>query len=312
MAKQTTGAFTLVELLVAAAVLAVIIVLFARAVNHISVITTTASRRIETDAQVRPLFDRMAIDLAQMVKRPDVDFFGKGTASGGAMSGNDRIAFFSMVPGDYPSSGSPSPFSLIAYKVNSSEAVENKAVFTRFQRMARGLLMNGDASANNGASPSLIDGPIFFSPISIPSVWTTKVTSNATTDSKHELIGPNLLRFEYYYLLRNGNFSVVPWDGALAGHNTAAGLRDVAAIVVAVAAIDPKTRVLFENRTVASISGSLADYSAGEGHRPGWLTSQWRSSLDSPTNATVRGLPRSAVAAIRIYERYFYLTRTMQ
>lgn len=307
----TSRAFTLTEMLVAVTVLAVIVVLAARAVNSITAITTTASRRIETDAQVRPLFDRMSIDLAQMVKRPDVDFFGKGTASGGAMNGNDRIAFFSMVPGDYPSSGSPSPFSLISYKINSSAAVANRAVFTRLQRMARGLLMNGDAAANNGTSPSLTDGPIFFSPISIQSVWTTTVTSSATTDSKHELIGPNLLRFEYYYLLTNGTFSVVPWDAAVPGHTTAAGLRDVAAIVVAVAAVAPKTRVLFDNTTVATISDTLVDYSAGAGHGPGWLTSQWRASLESPTNATVRTFPRSALAAIRVYERYFYLTPTL-
>lgn len=297
---------------VAVAVLAVIVVLTARAVNNISAITTIANRRIEADAQVRPLFDRMTIDFAQMVKRPDVDFLGKGTAPGGPMNGNDRIAFFSMVPGDYPSSGSPSPFSLISYKINSSEAVENRAIFTRLQRMARGLLMNGDASANNGTSPSLMEGPIFFFPISIHSVWTTKVTSNATTDSKHELIGPNVLRFEYYYLLTDGNFSVIPWDAAIAGHNTAAGLRDVAAIVVAVAAVDPKTRVLFDNASISAISGALIDYSVAAGHGPGWLTSQWRSSLDSPSNATVRALPRPAVAAIRVYERFFYLTPTLQ
>jgi prepilin-type N-terminal cleavage/methylation domain-containing protein len=310
--RRTAQAFTLIEMLVAVAVLAMIVVLVARAVNSVSAITSTASRRIETDTQVRPLFDRMAIDLAQMVKRPDVDFFGKGTALGGVMNGNDRIAFFSMVPGDYPSSGSPSPFSLISYKINSSGAVANKAIFTRLQRMARGLLMNGDASANNGTSPSLIDGPIFFSPISIQSIWTTTVTSNATTDSKHELIGPNLLRFEYYYLLTSGSFSVVPWDTALAGHTTAAGLRDVAAVIVAVAAVDPKTRVLFDNTTVSTVSGTLVDYSAGGGHGPGWLTAQWRASLDSPTNATVKTLSRSAVAAIRVYERYFYLAPTVQ
>lgn len=308
--KRANEAFTLIEMLVAVAVLAVTVLLAARAVNSISAITTTASRRIETDAQVRPLFDRMSIDLVQTVKRPDVDFFAKGTALGGAMNGNDRIAFFSMVPGDYPSSGSASPFSLISYKINSSAAAGNKAVSTRLQRMARGLLMNGDASANNGTSPSLTDGPIFFSPISIQSVWATTVTSNATTDSKHELIGPNVLRFEYYYLLTNGHFSVVPWDAAIAGHTTAAGLRDIAAIVVAVAAVDPKTRVLFDNGVVSTISDTLIDYSTGAGHGPGWLTSQWRSSLESPTNATVRTLPRSALAAIRVYERYFYLTPT--
>jgi prepilin-type N-terminal cleavage/methylation domain-containing protein len=302
--------FTLTEILLSTAILGLIVVLLARSVNSVNLITTSATKRIETEAQVRPIFDRMAIDYAQMVKRADVDFFGKGTASGGLMAGNDRIAFFSTVPGDYPSTGSSSPFSLVSYKINSSVAAANTAVFTRLQRMARGLLMNGDANANNGSFPTMTDGPVIFSPVSIQGVWGTTVTSNATTDSKHELFGPNIIRLEYYYLLTNGAFSIVPWDPSIAGHTNAAGLRDVGAIVVAVAAVDPKTRVSFSNSTVATIAGTLVDYSPG--HGPGWLTKQWRSALDSPTNATVRGLPAPAVAAIRVSERYFYLSPTLQ
>lgn len=297
------------EILISLTVLGLIVVLLARSVNSVNLIATAATKRIETEAQVRPVFDRMAVDYAQMVKRVDVDFYGKGTVSGGAMVGNDRIAFFSMVPGDYPSTGSTSPFSLVSYKVNSSVAAANTAVFTRLQRMARGLLMNGDANANNGSSPSVADGPVIYSPISIQAIWSTTVTSNATTDSKHELIGPNIFRFEYYYLLTNGSFSIVPWDPSIAGHTGPAGLRDVAAIVVAVATIDPKTRVLFSNSTVATIAGTLIDYSTGQG--PGWLIKEWRSALDGPTNPTVKNLPAPAVAAIRVSERFFYLSPTV-
>ena len=35
------------------------------------------------------------------------------------MTGNDQIAFYSAVPGYYPSTGSQSPVSLVAYRVNS-------------------------------------------------------------------------------------------------------------------------------------------------------------------------------------------------
>jgi hypothetical protein len=308
--RSTSRAFTLAEILISIAVLGLIVVLLARSVASVNLIATAATRRIETEDQVRPIFDRMAIDYAQMIKRPDVDFFGKGTVSGGTMAGNDRIAFFSMVPGDYPATGSPSPLSLISYKINSSVAGANTAVFTRLQRMARGLLMNGDANANNGSSPSVADGPIIFSPLSIQAVWNTTVISNATTDSKHELIGPNIIRLEYCYLLTNGALSVVPWDSNITGHNAPAGLRDVAAIVVAVAAIDPKTRALFSNSTVATIAGTLIDYSTG--HGPGWLAKQWRSALDNPTNPAVKNLPATAVGAIRVSERYFYLSPSVQ
>ena len=35
------------------------------------------------------------------------------------MTGNDQIAFYSAVPGYYPPTGSQSPVSLVAYRVNS-------------------------------------------------------------------------------------------------------------------------------------------------------------------------------------------------
>lgn len=312
--RKSNDAFTLVEVLISITVLVVLVLLFTRLFNSAATITILSNRYTESDGQIRQLFDRMAIDFAQMVKRNDVDFYGKGTSSFGTSNGNDRVAFFSMVPGDYLSTGTPSPFSLISYKVNSSTAVTNAAVYTRLQRMARGLLMNGDNSGNGGVPASIKDGPIFFATggPTISSVWTTTVTSNATTDSKHELAAPQVFRFEYYYLLTNGALSVVPWDASLAGHTDASGLRDVAAIIVAVATIDPKSHVLLTNSQVSTIAGTLVDYSAGSGHGPGWLLGQWQSILDSPTAAAVKLMPRPALSAVRLYERYFYLTPTPQ
>lgn len=300
--RHLIRAFTLVEILIAISLLGVLTLLLSRLFNSAASATSMSGKRMESEGQIRPLFDRMATDLAQMAKRPDLDFYGKGTPGSGTMTGNDRIAFFSMVPGDYPSTGSESPFSVIAYKVNSSEAAANSAVYTRLQRMARGLLMNGDSSSIN-------DGPIAFMPVNISTVWTS-VSSNAATDSKYEVAGPQVFRFEYYYLLTNGSFSTTPWDPLLPGHTGPAGMRDVAAIVAAVAALDSRSRVLLTNSQVATISGTLVDYAPGNG--PGWLLTQWQNALNAPTNAAVQAMPRSVLSGIRQYERYFYLAPTPQ
>jgi len=265
--------------------------------------------RIDADAQVRPLFDRMAMDFAQMLKRSDIDFFGKGTAAGGTMTGssllniNDKIAFYSAVPGDY-ASGSASPISVIAYKVNSSTAAGNKDIYTRLQRMARGLSMNGDSS-------DVKDGPLIFGPTpTISQVWAS-VASNAQTDSKHEVACAQVFRFEYYYLLTNGRFSVTPWTGA-AGHTSINGMQDVAAIIVAVAAIDQTSRISLsnDNSQVATIATKLPDYNAATMTAPGQLLAQWQSKLT--TDATIKAMPRPAINGIRLYERAFYLTPTQQ
>jgi prepilin-type N-terminal cleavage/methylation domain-containing protein len=307
MRPETRRGFTLVELLVSISVLVLMVLLISRLLFTATSTVNVGQRHIETDGQVRPLFDRIASDFAQMVKRADVDFYGKGTSTGGTMTGasmgtiNDRIAFYSGVPGDYPTTGSQSPFSMIAYKVNSSTAVANKEIYTRLQRMARGLLMNGESS-------DVKDGPLIFGPTSLSTIWTS-VTSNATTDSKYEVACAQVFRFEYYYLLTNGAFSITPWD-ASAGHTNASGLRDVTAIVVAVAAIDQASRVLLasDNSQIATIATKLPDYAVTMG--PGQLLAQWQTKLS--TDVAIKAMPRPAINGIRLYERAFYLNPTSQ
>lgn len=300
--RHLVRAFTLAEILVAISLLGILILFLSHLLNSAANSTSLSAKRMESEGQIRPLLDRMAMDFAQMPKRVDLDFYGKGTADGGAMTGNDRIAFFSMVPGDYPSTGSESPFSVIAYKVNSSLAAANAAVYTRLQRMARGLVMNGDSSSIN-------DGPIVFAPMSISTLWTS-VTSNATTDSKYEVAGPQVFRFEYYYLLSNGAFSTTPWDPSLPGHTSPGGMRDVVAVVAAMATLDSRSRVLLTNPQVATISGTLVDYAPG--HGPGGLLTQWQNALNAPTNPTVQAMPRSVISGIRLYERHLHLAPTPQ
>ena len=70
--------FTLAELLVTVGVLVVLVLLFTQLLNSTATITTLGHKQMDADSQARQLLDRMAIDFAQMVKRNDVDFFGKG------------------------------------------------------------------------------------------------------------------------------------------------------------------------------------------------------------------------------------------
>jgi hypothetical protein len=77
-------------------------------------------------------------------------------------------------------------------------------------------------------------------------------------------------------------------------------MQDVAAIIVDVAAIDSKSKVLLSNSNITTLIQTLADYN---GQVPGALIANWRSTLDG--NAR---LPRPAIAGIRLYERYFYIS----
>jgi type II secretory pathway pseudopilin PulG len=282
------GAFTLAELLVSIGVLVLLILLATQLLNSAAPITTLGHKQMDAESQARQLLERMAIDFAQMVKRNDVDFFAKGTAApnsvGGAMAGNDQIAFYSTVPGYYPSTGAQSPVSLVAYRINS---LSGATAFNKMERLGKGLVWNG---------VSTTDTPVVFLPLTIgPSLasplgnWPAAVSSTAP-DTAYEVIGPQVFRFEYCYLLTDGSRSILP--GNISG---------MAGIVADVAVIDPKSKVLLTDAQITTIAAGLSDYTAGM--VPGQLRTNWQTYLDGITN-----LPRPAISGIRFYERYFYLS----
>jgi hypothetical protein len=249
---------------------------------------------MDADAEARPVLDRLAIDIAQMVKRSDIDYFLKSPASpqmvSGSVAGNDQMAFFSQVAGYYPSTGSQSPVSLVAYRINSDSTSQacNKA-----ERLGKGLLWNG-------VSPG--SAPVVFLPLQIASVWPASTNSAPDPQHDYEIVGPTLFRFEYYYLLKNGSFSNTPWDTS-AGHSSINGLQDVSAIIVAVAAIDKKSSELISRTQLTALAVNMSDYTTAM--QPGDLLGQWQSAVDA--NGVTPPIPRVALSAIRLYERYFYL-----
>jgi hypothetical protein len=281
--QKSGDAFSLVELLVSVAVLAMLVLLFGRMFSSVSAVTTSGNKRMDAEAQLRPLFDRMAVDFSQMLKRSDVDYYLKSPTF--LQTGNDQVAFYSAVTGYYPSTGSQSPISVVGYRINSTSGSTS---FNKFERMSKGLVWNGVSST---------DTPVVFLPVTISATW--PAATNANSDPDYELVAPYVFRFEYHYLLQNGNLSDTPWNTS-AGHTNASGMRDVAAICVCVATIDPKSRVLISDSQMTTLIGRLSDFSPSM--TAGDLLSQWQTALDGTTD-----MPRVAVSAVRVYERHFYL-----
>jgi len=276
-------AFTLVELLISMGVLVLLVLLFTQLLNSAASIITLGHKQMDTDSQARQLLDRMSIDFAQLVKRSDVDFFAKGTLApnsvGGTMAGNDRIAFYSAVPGYYPPSiGYESPLSLVAYRINSDSTSSSN---NRLERMGKGLLWNAATS-----SPP----PIVFMPLTISATWAA-ATSSSASDPDYEVTGPQVFRFEYCYLLTSGSLSITPPPN----------ISGIAAFVVDIATIDPQSKVLLTNTQIASLAGQLSDYAANM--VPGQLRNNWQNTINANTT-----LPRPALSGVRVYERFFYLS----
>jgi hypothetical protein len=302
--RRRVRGFTLAELLVSMGVLVLLVFLATQLVNSAATVTTLGHKQMDADSQARQLLDRMAVDFAQMVKRSDVDYYLKSEQTGAPdcttctaqTGGNDQIAFFGTTSGYYPTPSYQSPISVIAYRINQDTTAGNPA-YLKLQRMGKGLIWNGGASTYK---PILFLDNTNATTISIN--WHAAVDSSAT-DSDYELIGPQVFRFEYYYLLKTGSFSATPWDTS-AGHTNVSAMRDVAAIIMDIAMIDPKSKALLTdpNSQIAALVGQLTDYSSGM--VPGQLLAKWRDTIDANTS-----LPRPAIPGIRVYERFFYLNQ---
>ena len=276
-------------MLVAIGVLALLVLLLSQLINSAASIATLGNKRMDADSQARPLLERMALDFAQIVKRSDVSYYLK--TAGTPMTGNDLVGFYSAVQGYYPTT--PSPISVVAYRVNSDAS--SSVAYNCLERMGKGLDWNGASTTSM---------PVVFLPLTIHGTWPSVASSSAYDDidpakKTYEIIGPQVFRFEYYYLEKTtGNLVAYPaaWTSL-----PVVAIKDAAAIVVAIAAIDPKSKGLLSNSQIATLVESLPDYASGWG--PGELLAQWQSALDGITN-----MPRPAISGIRLYERCFYIS----
>lgn len=308
-------------MMVSLAILAVIVLLVSQMVNSATTLMTAGNKHMDTDSQARLLLDRMSVDFTQMVRRVDVDYFLKQpsnpeTGPTSSVGLNDQIAFFSTTTGYSPANAtsSPSPLALVAYRVNSASGFQP---YNRLERMGKALAWNS-ITPPPSVTPTPL--PMVFLPSTISGVaaWSgaTKPSPDPNYfDPDYELAGPNVFRFEYYYLLKNGSLSDTPWD-TTAGHASITGMQDVAAICVVMAIIDPRSRLEIPaaqldagpNSGGSSLAAQMRDFSTTM-HQPGNgptksgdLAAQWQSVLDAATTFRV------PVTGIRIYQRNFYLS----
>ena len=285
--------FSLIEIMFSIAILALLVVMLSRMVGSASTIATLGHKRMDLDSQVRPVLDRLAVDLAQMIKRPDVDYYGKSTTdlqTGAGGGGNDRFAFFTTglpTAGYYPASGSQSPVCLVSYRINASNT---SASFNRTERMGKGLLWNGVSTTYK---------PLMFGPAGTLVANWPYVADNTSPDpdNGYETVGQYVFRFEYCYLLKT--------TGLLASSAGSPGMQDVAAIIVTLAAVDPTSRVLLSDANMTTLISRLVDFPTDPtpSTKASDLTTSWQAGLDATTD-----MPRPAVDGIRIYQRTFYLT----
>ena len=314
--SNVARAFTLIEVLVSMMVLTVLILLVSHLTNSASTIVGAARNRLDADSQARLIFDCMANDFANMAKRKDLDcVFGKLDGAGA----NDAMFFFSEAPG-YLSPGisnmSKSSVSLVGYRIGfSNPSFPDRPAL---ERLGKNLTWTGNATASlpgkmiflttSGSSTT----PDLASTIvgNWPALGTLSGANHCAyadgNDPDYHILSDEVYRLEITFLLKNGKISNTPWLNSL-GHKSIQGLQDVAAVIVAIALLDPASRQILPASSYASMIGALGDAVEGAPILKTW--NGWDgATYTRPSPYLVNsGIPKAAASQIRVYQRYFYL-----
>ena len=327
--RASRAAFTLVELLAAMAVLALLLVVVAQMINSVSAVTTGTSHRLDADSQARLVFDRMAADFAQIVKRTDVDYYFVKKPNPGAAAGNDhndQMAFYSETSGYYPSPSTTAQRSnatLVVYCISNLPMQ-----VPQLQRLNKALLWNGVAMPN-----PLKDRPMTFLPQTLPNIWPDAFNSvgnpdmSASTDADYQVLGESIFRMEICYLMPSTTNTVlsdkpylvpgatpVPTVAPTPSGTPYNGMRDTAAIVVTLAVLDGDSRRLIPSADQPTVLKAVAAQLEDVGSNAATPTTVsntpaklWQARVDNGSLVGAGLLPRRAASQVRIYERYFPL-----
>lgn len=265
------AAFTLTEVLVAMAILVSLILLIVKLVSSATDVITLGEKHIDADSQARAVLDRMGVDISAIIKRADVDYYFAKQA------GNDQCAFYSETAGYYPADATgttpKSSVSVAGYRISNN----------RLERLNKALVWNGVTSTGS---------PMVFLPQTLTAIWPD--ISGGGTDPDYQVLGDQIYRFEFCFLMRDGTLSDRPW---LPPNATFAGLQDIRDIVVAIAVLDNKSRVIASD--LAAAADKLQDVAGTS--IPNTPAELWQQNIRNGDLA----LPRAAASQVRIYQRYF-------
>jgi len=127
------GGFTIIELLVSSAVLALLVTALAATFSNFIGFTSSSGKRLENNNQMRTIFDRMSFDLSSSVRNGglEVIFSKNAQARGGGSTLNDSMIFFTDAR-----TAHDSRLARVAYEVDQGG---NAATGVQFSSLFRGV-----------------------------------------------------------------------------------------------------------------------------------------------------------------------------
>jgi type II secretory pathway pseudopilin PulG len=213
---RATAGFTLVELLVSVSVLILIIAAIASVMNSATLTTTGSRKHMDADASARLIFDRMAEDFGQMVKRPDVNYILYKANAGRTTGSNDAMFFYTEAPAYATGTSNLSSTSLVGYRIDTQNPYyPNTPVLERLGENLTWDQPNSPAaptSANPGGMVFMTYPSGSFVPAAgstLATNWTALIGPPPFTqqDPAYHILSDQILRMEICFLIKSGTFS---------------------------------------------------------------------------------------------------------
>lgn len=187
--------FSLVEILVAISILALIGVFLSQMIAATSSSISVSNRAIDAAGQARLALDRISLDIAALVRRSDTDFRGQNSAPASNM-----LQFLSQIPAAAAAGTDNRRISVIGYRLGAHPDNDNRAC----------LLRGGKSVAWNdkGYLGLRDDGiPVRFGDPEFPA----KLLPTATSD--FDIVAQGVIRLAVAYQLYPDNLPITLEDG---------------------------------------------------------------------------------------------------
>ncbi|PTY01957.1 hypothetical protein DB346_10935 [Verrucomicrobia bacterium LW23] len=296
-------AFTLMEVLVAVTVLAVLTLLIAQITGSVFDAIRISNRAVDAAAQSRLAFDRIGLDLNAMIRRGDTDFAGKATT---APSNDFLLQMIASSPSSDPSPGFQNRgLSLVGYRLAPHSGNEGRPCLVRGARA-----ISWDTVGFMG-----LDGtgyPVKFTEGSYP----VKLA-----DADFDILAPGVFRMVVGYQLYPDNEEVYLADGTkidnargqivysppvygdTAPDNLHPDLTRVSCIIVGIAVLDLNSLKLLNAAGVEALAASFSGVPATN-MMP---VQKWMADTANLTNLPA-ALPQPVRSSVRLYQRVYPVT----
>jgi prepilin-type N-terminal cleavage/methylation domain-containing protein len=287
--RRARQAFTLIEVLVATAVLALLVLLIASILQSGSVVISGSRKHLGADAEAREVFSQFGLDLARKPRRADLDVL--------LSASNNALFFYSEAPG-FQSTSDIRQFnklSLVGYRVNDAAQLE---------RLGKGLTWDSPPFLTYAAQPpSTNSAPLATS--TIPGVWGQTVGSAPVhtdgADANYHLLAKGVFRLFYCFQKTDGSLILEPTFDPTKGK-----LAETSALILTLAVLDDESRRPLSDITkLATALPTPTQSDLAAGRLPAEV---WQAAVNNNTQfASAAGIPAATAARVRIYQRSFPL-----